>query len=234
MIRTALLIGTLVLLAGCNRPPNDPESGQAHDPLVLEVYPAGPGMAERIESSLAYLLSGRDTRVGRVTTLPNGHIAVSAPASMQSGIAALIDEIVDTGPAATRQVRIRQWLIEATAAEQTSVPDNLASLEAELRDFTSSVGAMTFERLDRAEHVMRDGKRSILESKLLNSSFSTRIQGDRILVDVHTSAPMLGRLNTEFSAQTGQNLIMAQLEKVESDEQAAGSMILFVVRAEIL
>jgi len=234
MIRTAILIGTLVLLAGCNRPPNDPESGQAHDPLVLEVYPAGPGMAERIESSLAYLLSGRDNRIGRVTTLPNGHIAVSAPASMQPGIAALIEEIVDTGPVATRQVRIRQWLIEATAAEQTRVPANLASLEAELRDFASSVGAMAFERLDQAEHVMLDGRSSNLESKLLDSSVATRIQGERILLELSTRAPLLGRLNTEFSARNGQNLIMAQLEKAESDEQANGSMILFVVQAEIL
>lgn len=234
MLRTAFLIGFVLLLAACNPLPNDSEKNDAPDPLVLEMYPADSGIADRIESDLGYLLSSGEDGVGKVATLPNGHIAVAAPASMQSGIATLIEQITESGPERPKQVRIRQWLIEGTAAPQTSIPPTLASLEAELRDFTSSAGKMAFERLDTSQHIMLDGKHSNLSSRLLNSSLQTRIEAGRILADVNTSAPMLGRINTEVSVESGQRLVIAQVGKPDGEGEETEKLIIFVFQAEIL
>lgn len=234
MIRIAFLICSILLLAACNPPPNDSEATDRREPLVLEVYPVSRGMADQIESSLGFLLSGDEVGSSRVRTLPNGHIAVSAPASMQPGIATLIEQISESGPVVKRQVRIRQWLIQGAPAEETTIPSNLASLEAELRDFASSAGDMAFERLDTAQHIMLDGKRSNVSSKLLNSSLRTRIEGDRVLVDINTRAPMLGRLDTEFSAAPGQSLVMAKLEKPGNEGQESDKIVIFVIQANIL
>lgn len=151
---------------------------------------------------------------------------------MQPGIAALIERIVESGPVMKRQVRIKQWLIEGAAAEQTDIPSNLAALETALRDFATSAGDMAFQRLDTAQHIMLDGSRSSASSKLLDSSFRTRIEDDRIFVAINTQAPMLGRLDTEFNAAPGQSLVLAQFEKPEFDGQE--KIIVFAIQAEIL
>lgn len=236
MIRNTFLICTVLLLAACNPAPNDAESHDGRDPMVLEVYPVGSGMGDQIESALDYLLSGSvsENRIGSVQSLPNGHIAVSAPASMQPGIAALIEQVAESGPAETRQIRIHQWLIEGTAAERTSLPSNLASLEAELRDVASSAGDMVFERLDTSQHITLDGKPLEFTGKLLNSTLRARIVNKSVLVDISTRAPMLGRVNTEFSVKSGQSLVIAQLGKRESEDQDAEKLIIFIFRAEIL
>ncbi len=232
MIRIAFLICTISLLAACNSQPSDTQATDGQEPPVIKVYPASESMADGIESALRVLLSGGEVRAGAVRALPNGHIAVSAPASMQPGIAELIERIAGSGPMMKRQVRIKQWLIEGAPAEQTAIPSNLAPLEAELRDFAISAGDMAFQRLDTSQHIMLDGRPSVASSKLLNSSFQTRIEGDRIFVAIITQAPMLRRLETEFSAASGQRQVLAQLERPERDAQE--KIIVFVIQADIL
>jgi len=234
MIRTAFLICTVLLLTACNPPPNHSGTDRVDEPLVLEVYPVGSGMADPIESALRALLGNDETSVGNVRALPNGNIAVAAPASMQPGIGTLIEQLAESGPAETHQVRINQWLIEGTAAEQTSIPSNLASLEAELRDVASSTGDMVFERLDTSQHITLDGKHSNFAGKLLNSSLKTRIEDGIVLVDINTSAPMLGRVNSKFSVKSGRSLVIAQLGKRESEDQEADKLVIFIFQAEIL
>jgi len=234
MIRTASLICTVLILAACNPLSDDSEATSAHEPLVLEVYPVASGMADQIESSLGFLLSGGESGTGRVSILPNGHIAVAAPESMQPGIAALIKKIAESGPVETRQVRIRQWLIEGSSSGQTTIPENLATLEVELLDFAAAAGNMAFERLDTSQHIMLDGKHSNLTSKLLNSSLQARIEAGRILADVSTRAPMLGRVSTEFSVESGQSLVVAQIGKPVGEGEQAEKLIIFAFQAEIL
>src|SRR6056297_3595854 len=231
MIRTASLICTVLILAACNPLSDDSEATSAHEPLVLEVYPVASGMADQIESSLGFLLSGGESGTGRVSILPNGHIAVAAP---ESGIAALIKKIAESGPVETRQVRIRQWLIEGSSSGQTTIPENLATLEVELLDFAAAAGNMAFERLDTSQHIMLDGKHSNLTSKLLNSSLQARIEAGRILADVSTRAPMLGRVSTEFSVESGQSLVVAQIGKPVGEGEQAEKLIIFAFQAEIL
>lgn len=234
MIRTAFLIFTILLLAACNPLPDGSEATSVREPLVVDVYSVAPGMGDQIESSLGYLLSGGENGTGKVTTLPNGHIAVSAPESMQPGIAELVKKIAESGPVETRQVRIRQWLIEGSPAEQTTFPETLASLEAELRDLAATAGNMAFERLDTSQHIVLDGKHSNLTSKLLNSSLRARIEAGRILADVSTRAPRLGRVNTEFSVESGQRLVLAQVGKPDAEGEDTDKLIIFVFQAEIL
>lgn len=234
MIRTTFLICTVLLLSACNPPPNDSETSRANEPLVLEVYPVGSGMADPIESALRDLLGNDETSMGNVRALPNGNIAVAAPASMQPGIATLIEQIAQSEPERTQQIQIRQWLIEATPAAQTNVPETLALLEAELRDFASSAGDMAFERLDTSQHIMLNAKFSNLSSKLLHSSVQARIEGERILADVNTRAPMMGRVNTEFSVESGQSLVVAQMGKPGGEQEETDKLVIFVFQAEIL
>jgi len=234
MIRASFLVLMILFLAACNPLPDNSGDGDSQQPLVLEVYAVSGGMAEPIESALRVLLADGENGVGNVRAMPNGNIAVAAPASMQAGIAKLIEQIAESGPEPTQQVQIRLWLIEGTAAEQTSIPSNLASLEAELRDVASSAGDMAFERLDTSQHITLDGKHSNFSGKLLNSSLRTRIENERVLVDINASAPMLGRVNTEFSVESGQSLVIAQLGKRENESQEAEKLVIFIFKAEIL
>ena len=233
MIRIAFLICSILLLAACNPPTNDSESHDSQDPLVLEVYPASTGMAGQIESALAYLLAGsaRENRTGIVTVLPNGHIAVSAPASMQPGIAALIEQIAESEPEPPSQVRIRQWLVEATPAKNVMIPDNLASLEKPLTNTTALTGPLSFKRLEQVEFRVLEGRQGRINGKMLDVSAQARqIVSDTILLRMQIrSRPTGSYLETDMSVNSGERVVMGMVENREQE-----AMLMLVLEAEIL
>jgi len=108
MTRIALTALTIVLLTGCT-PRSSTDDRAGADTPKLAVYETESGSAARISMALNELLSGfgDDSRTGNVSVLPNGQIAVSAPASIHPAVERLIQRMDVTAASTARPGRAR-------------------------------------------------------------------------------------------------------------------------------
>lgn len=237
-----LLFPAAVLIAACSNEP-DPSSGTAgvetEDPLVLKLYETGDASPRNVDEALGFLLSGIEE--ARIRALPNGRVAISAPASAHSGIermiAALAESggaLAESGDAEPRSIRIHQWLIEGKPADRTTIPERLAPLRDALTELTDAVGPLSLEQLDRTEFVTNENQISNITGKLLRTNIRAHAAGDALLLDVNVSTPSLGRINTEITVPSGEHVVLAQIQRPLEDEADPDSIIVFVIRADLI
>jgi hypothetical protein len=230
-----LLFPAAVLIAACSNEP-DPSSGTAgvetEDPLVLKLYETGDASPRNVDEALGFLLSGIEE--ARIRALPNGRVAISAPASAHSGIERMIAALAESGDAEPRSIRIHQWLIEGKPADRTTIPERLAPLRDALTELTDAVGPLSLEQLDRTEFVTNENQISNITGKLLRTNIRAHAAGDALLLDVNVSTPSLGRINTEITVPSGEHVVLAQIQRPFEDEADPDSIIVFVIRADLI
>jgi hypothetical protein len=230
-----LLFPAAVLIAACSNEP-DPSSGTAgvetEDPLVLKLYETGDASPRNVDEALGFLLSGIEE--ARIRALPNGRVAISAPASAHSGIERMIAALAESGDAEPRSIRIHQWLIEGKPADRTTIPERLAPLRDALTELTDAVGPLSLEQLDRTEFVTNENQISNIFGKLLRTNIRAHAAGDALLLDVNVSTPSLGRINTEITVPSGEHVVLAQIQRPLEDEADPDSIIVFVIRADLI
>ncbi|MGK7295208.1 MAG: hypothetical protein ACNS61_05155 [Candidatus Wenzhouxiangella sp. M2_3B_020] len=231
MARVFLPIFLLLLASACT-PTDDVDSTASEtEPFVLELYSTGDASARRVAVALDQLL---DEVLGQVRALPNGQLAVAAPASIQAGVADVIEKLVEAGEPPIRRIRIRQWLVEGNPADRTEVPDDLAPLAPSLEATAASVGPMTYRSLDKVEHVMLEDTGSAIRGKLLETEVNARTTADRILLDLNVGTPMFGGVRAEIGLDPGEHIVMAQIERPLGSDEKSDSIVVFVVQAEFI
>jgi hypothetical protein len=142
---------------------------------VLRSYEVKPEVAVEISNALRMALStGKDgAPYGQVTLSPNGQLLVTAPPSVQQGVAKILEDIATRKPPSTPTIRFEAWLVAAAPGERVDSP-NLKELEPALRAVEESKGSMRFELLEKLSTQVRSGQRS-------------EIQGQRSTMEVNTS-----------------------------------------------
>lgn len=232
MIRIAFIAIVLLTLTAC-QPDSEISNSDDSVPgnLTLELYSTGDTSAQRVAFALDQLLDGF---LGQARALRNGQIAVAAPASIQSGVARVIEQLAEAGEPEIRRIRVRQWLIEGNPAGQTKIPDELAALAGPLEATTASVGNLGFRLLDRSEHVMLENTKSTIRGKLLDTNINARATADRIQLDLNIETSLLGGVRAEIGLDPGEHIVMAQIERPLGDEDHADSIVVFVVQADFI
>lgn len=232
MVRIALIFTAALFLTACQP---DHQSSTSNDSvpgnMTLELYSTGDTSARQVAVALDQLLDGF---LGQVRALPNGQIAVAAPASIQSGVARVIERLAEAGEPDIRRIRVRQWLIQGNPAAQTEVPDELATLASSLEATAASVGNLDFKILDRSEHVMLEDTASMVQGKLLNTDIDARATADRIQLDLKISTPGLGNVRAEIGVDPGEHIVIAQIDRPLVNEEHADSIVVFVVQADFI
>jgi hypothetical protein len=205
----------------------------------LKLYETGDASPRNVDEALGFLLSGIEE--ARIRALPNGRVAISAPASAHSGIermiAALAESggaLAESGDAEPRSIRIHQWLIEGKPADRTTIPERLAPLRDALTELTDAVGPLSLEQLDRTEFVTNENQISNITGKLLRTNIRAHAAGDALLLDVNVGTPSLGRINTEITVPSGEHVVLAQIQRPFEDEADPDSIIVFVIRADLI
>lgn len=225
MVRTAFLVVALLTLTACQPESDVPDSDSVPGNLVIKVYSTGETPVDDVQRHIQALFPSVNVRA-----LPNGRIAVAAPAPQQPSVGELIKQLSKAEPEPARQVRVRQWLVEGTPADQVAIPDNLVTLENALLDTAELAGPMAFERLELIEFRVLDERQANAVGKIMDTSVWVQIQADRIQLMTETGTrPFGSRLETDISLASGERIVMGLVENPDRD-----SMLLFIVQAEIL
>lgn len=231
MIRTAFLLIVLLALTACQSdrdvPDNDP--GSVPGSLRIEVYSTGETPVAEVERHLRAVFPS-----GNYRALPNGRIAVAASVSQQPSIGKLIEQLGKTEPEPPSQIRIRQWLVEATPADDVMVPDNLVYLEKALTDTTALTGPLSFRRLEQVEFLLLEGREGRIQGQMMDVQADVhQIVSETILLNmaVNYSRQTRERSNliTDMAINSGERIVMGMVE--HPDQEA---MLLLVLEAEIL
>jgi hypothetical protein len=143
--------------------------------VVLSSYEVKPEIAEEISNALRATLAGGKDGVpyGRVTLSPSGELLVTAPPSVQKGVAKILEDIASQQPTPTPTIRFEAWLVAASPGDRVDSP-NLKELEPALRAVEESRGSMRFELVEKLSTQVRSGQNS-------------EIQGQRSTMEVNTS-----------------------------------------------
>jgi len=228
MIRTVILVSALVILTACQseRDVSDSDPGSVPGSLRIEVYSTGETPVADVERHLKAVFPS-----GNYRALPNGRIAVAASVSQQPSIGNLIEQLGKTEPEPPSQIRIRQWLVEATPTDNVMVPESLVSLEKALTDTTALTGPLSFRRLEQVEFRVLEGRKGRISGKMLDVSANVRqIVSDTILLRMTiNSRPIDSYLETDMAIDSGERIVMGMVE--HPDQEA---MLLLVLEAEIL
>jgi hypothetical protein len=151
------------------------QGSRGSEAVVLRSYEVKPEIAVEISNALrATLAGGRDgAPFGQVTLSPSGELLVTAPPSVQQGVAKVLGDIASRKPTSTPTIRFEAWLVAAAPGDRVDSP-TLKELEPALRAVEKSKGSMRFELLEKLSTQVRSGQRS-------------KIQGQRSAMEVNTS-----------------------------------------------
>ena len=132
---------------------------QDDEPIVLRSYEVPRELVSELHRALGSALwRGQDVApLGQVTLLPNGHLLVTAPASVQAGVHRIIGEIRESKPGPTPTIRFDAWIVAATPGAAMQEPDALAEIEPALAVIRKAKGSMNFRLLEKLSTLTRSG-----------------------------------------------------------------------------
>jgi len=165
--------------------------------VVLRSYDVRPELASEISSALGRSLAGGKDKdgipYGQVTLSPNGQLLVTAPPSVQRGVAKVLEDIEAREPLPTPTIRFEAWLVAASPGNHVDSP-NLEELEPALHAVEQSRGSMHFELLEKLSTQVRSGQGS-------------KIEGQRSTMEVNTSLRSNGKDQPLVAARVGLQLM---------------------------
>ncbi len=239
-----LVLATTFALAACVPPPATPApAAPAAEPeLELVTYKVNPATSSKVQGILGRLLRpNQDDAVGTYAEAPGGRIAVLAPASVQSGVAAMLEEVgsSDAVEPAPANLRFSYWLVSGTPSTSGTgpLPTNLKPLSDTLASIVGWDGDQFFRLVGHSTLTSVDGERAQSDAADLSVEQTAAIdQGTgRILADVDLRLAVEGpgrppELETRVQLAPGQTLILSTLD---GGSQQPGQMYV-IVRADIL
>jgi len=154
-IHVAALLAALLAIAGCRGEPKD--TGATAE-LEIRAYTVPEGMdAEQLRDRLRGSLSTGGQDFGTILTYPDGSLVVTAPASVQAGVEALIERMKASGPSTMSEpktVAIDYWLVvgrpDAAGTKSGEVEDrDLRELSTALEQIQEFQGPLAFRVLEK-------------------------------------------------------------------------------------
>ena len=215
----AILFSTA--LAGCASPQAPAPEGDAEPVLELVTYSLHPSQSATVQGVLSRLFRSQSEAVGKYSEAPGGRIAVLAPASVQAGVAELIEQVgqteaVETGPA---NVRFSYFLVGGESATQSGpVSADLTPLADTLGAIEGWDGPQRFWLAGHSTLTSLDGERAQSSSARLGLSQVATIDptSGHIVADIELSvtgdASSGPAMETRVQLKPGQTLILSTLD----------------------
>jgi hypothetical protein len=192
--------------------------GLRRDSVTIRSYPVAPEIAGEMRSALADALtttSKDGAALGRVSLTADGHLLVTAPESVQRGVAKLLAEVAANKPAPTPAIHFEMWLVSAvpgTASPSDNGP-GLAEIGPALADIQKSRGPLKFELTEKLALTARAGAD---DGEIQGAHFGMRVtptvrrdaKGDPVIA-ARISVQMI---NGQYGLQFGQYSIPPTLK----------------------
>jgi hypothetical protein len=221
--------------------------GRGPETAVLRSYDVKPEIAAEISNALrAALAVGKDgVPYGQVTLSPNGQLLVTAPPSVQQGVAKILEDIASRKPPPTPTIRFEAWLVAASPGDRVDSP-NLKELEPALHAVEESKGSLHFELVEKLSTQVRSGQRSQIQGQHYGLEVNTSLRQDSkdqpviaARIQLHQLVFMPGFPNpangSGLEAQTemrpGELLVVGQSSL--SDKSGPDREIYYIVRAAL-
>lgn len=194
LLRVAAL-GTLLLLAACDRQSDSQAIPSDYLPKSLRVYQVPAERAEGLRDALAGALGDS----GRVSLAPPDRLIVVAPASLQTSVAENLGELMkatgpvdgDAGADDLGPVRVVAWIVDV--ADTTTDDPRLKPLQSTLDAVRETLGAPGFSLHAQLAVTANVERRS--------RSASTGVGGSQLAVRL---SPATGGTHAEISVRAGQ------------------------------
>jgi hypothetical protein len=209
---------------------------------VLRSYEVKPEIAVEVSNALRTALGPGTTATGQVTLSPSGQLLVTAPPSVQQGVAKILEDIASRKPPSTPTIRFEAWLVTASAGERVDSP-NLKELEPALRAVEGTKGPMRFELLEKLSTQVRSGQRSQIKGLHSELEVNTSLRRDskdqpliaaRIQLRISYGDSMPGRgsgLEAQTEMRPGELLVVGQSSL--ADKSAPDRELYYIVRAAL-
>jgi len=238
-LATGVVLAIAVMLAT--------QGWRGSETAVLRSYEVKPEIAAEISNALrAALAVGKDgVPYGQVTLSPNGQLLVTAPPSVQQGVAKILDDIASRKPPSTPTIGFEAWLVAASPGDRVDSP-NLKELEPALRAVEESKGSMRFELLEKLSTQVRSGQRSQIQGQHSAMEVNTSLRRDSkdqpviaARIELHLlhftpGIPNPGRgsgLEAQTEMRPGELLVVGQSSL--SDKSAPDRELYYIVRAAL-
>jgi hypothetical protein len=225
------------------------QAWRGSEAVVLRSYEVKPEIAVEISNALRATLAGGKDRAayGQVSLSPSGQLLVTAPPSVQQGVAKILEDIASRQPPPTPTIRFEAWLVAASPGERVDSP-NLKELEPALRAVEESKGSLRFELVEKLSTQVRSGQSSEIQGQRSTMEVSTSLRRDskdqpliaaRIELHLLNFSPgyfnPTGHGGPGLEAQTelrpGEMLVVGQSSL--SDKSAPDRELYYVVRAAL-
>ncbi len=202
-------------------------------PVVIRTYLVSPSSAAEVESSVNTLLlraKEQGGTFGRARMVSANLMAVSAPETMQSGIADVIGQLEAAPERETVRIRIHIWLVAGTPAASVQFDENAVILKDTLEQASAFAGAKRYEVLDYVQSAFRSGARASVHGGDLGGEVEAIVRGERIAarLELLSRSAQNRRIETEIDFKVGETVLLAQTGNGGQD----GEVRLFIVRAE--
>ena len=215
-----------------------PPAPAATNAVELRAYATPPELA----GELANVLNGQFYRnkeeppIGRAHVGPGGQLLVTAPASVQTGVEALVKSVGDAPPEPPPVVEVTYWSVVAkpSTAEAAPSPD-LAEIAPALEAIRSVEGprAFTLEEKLRVQQV--SGSEANVRGMALSARQSASAREGVIVADLslhRNQGP--GDLATQVALPVGKLLVLGQAGGHPDEGTGAPVSVYFIVRATVL
>lgn len=251
----SLILGVVFLLhpPGDGRTSESVVTGQTSNAVELVSYDVPADRAEELVNVLSAVLrathDGTPDR-GRVERASPGTVVVVAPASIQSGIAELLDKLRDAPPpAATESLRLNYWLIWGSPSAETNAGSFPAIGEALVR-LNTEHGPFTFQLAEHLVVSSAAGDRGHAMTDWLEVTQRVSTRDDQIVARIGVAArdrmpaPSSSRdgqhhgfhprVDTVVSLPVGEATVVAQVRGRDGVEYENGATLFYIVHAERL
>lgn len=220
---------------------------QGRDPVIMRSYEVPAEIATEVQGALVYVLSrgASEASLGRVSLLPNGHLVVTAPASVQAGVSHILQQIGDTRPTPTPTIGFDLWVVTATPGPAAQASDALEEIEPALAAIRTARGPLTFELLEKLSTATRSGHEPSsvhgASSRMQIRASLRKGEQDQPMVAAELHASVLAGFNTltEFKAATemrpGELLVIGQsaLADQRSGSGSTSTQVYYILRASL-
>jgi hypothetical protein len=219
------------------------------DPVVLESYQVSPEISSEVRQALANALwrGDKEAPLGQVTLMPNGQLLVTAPATVQRGVARIIDDIAAIKPAPTPTIGFDLWIVTGTPAGSTqrgatAQGEALPEIEPALAAIREAKGAQTFELLEKLTISTRSGQddssiRGAAAQMKVRSSLRKGADGQPLVAAKLQLAifgqGVMSQLEAQSEMRPGELLVVGQSAYGTVTSPKSDRQLYYIVRASL-
>lgn len=224
-------------------------STDENQPLIVRSYEVKPEIAQEMRVALesAIALGRNNHPVGHVTLSPNGRLLVTAPESVQRGVASILEEVAHQELTPTPSINFEVWLVSA----QSGVPNAdaaVAEVEPALTEIAKIKGATRFDIWEKLSTRVRAGQRSkisgmhasmmVVPSMRRSGTAEPMIAAEVEIVSNPRRSPSAGdaRIGTQVELRPGELLVLGQSGfeiDTNNPQSAAPQQLYYILRASL-